>query len=286
MSANEAVGVIGLGIIGSRVARNLRQKGFDVRVWNRTKKNEEGFVDSLPELAAKSTVIQVFVSNDAAVLETVAQLRPALTSAHLVTLHSTISPKTAEKVKDEIHSTGAAVIDAPFTGSKGAAANGRLVYYVAGNKPAVDRARPVLQASSKTMLFLDKFGDASAVKIATNLISAAIVEALAEALAIVEGAGVDPHKFAEAVEMNACRSGVSDLKLKSMIEGDFEPSFSLRNMLKDSRLALDLGAQCGVELPATRAVERVLDKGHRLGLDDKDYAVVAQIIKNNQKTDS
>ncbi len=246
------------------------------------KKDEEGFVDSLPELAGKSTVIQIFVSNDAAVLETVTQLRPALTSQHLLTLHSTISPNTAQKVKDEIRSSGAAVIDAPFTGSKGAAANGQLVYYVAGEKAAVDRVRPVLQASSKTILYLNKFGDASVVKIATNLISAAIVEALAEALTIVIGTGVDPHKFAEAVEMNACRSGVSDLKLKSMIERDFEPTFSLRNMLKDSRLALDLGSQCGVELPATRAVEQVLDKGHRLGLDDKDYAVVAQIIKNNQ----
>jgi 3-hydroxyisobutyrate dehydrogenase-like beta-hydroxyacid dehydrogenase len=279
MSTNQTVGVLGLGIIGSRVAKNLRQKKFSVHVWNRTRKDEEGAVDSPLELAKVSEIIQVFVSNDAAVLQTIEQLRPGLSSNHLITLHSTIATDTAKKVQEEVRGSGATVVDAPFTGSKAAAEKGQLVYYVAGDKAALDRVRPVLEASSKALLLLPKFGDANVVKIATNMISAAIVQALAEALAIVDEAGVDREKFAEAVELNACRSGVTDMKLKSMLERDYEPNFSLRNMLKDSRLALDLGSKYGLTFPVTKAVEQVLEKGHQKGLDEKDYAVVAELVR-------
>jgi len=278
MSTERNVGVIGLGIIGSRVAENLRKKGFTVRVWNRTKKEEANFAKTPGELAKACRIIQIFVSNDAAVLETIEKLKPSLTAEHLLTIHSTISPETAKKVKDEVASSGARVVDAPFTGSKGAAGNGQLVYYLAGDKADLDRARPVLEASSKATLQLDRFGDGSVVKIATNMISAAIVQALAEAWAVSESCGVSPEKFRQAVELNACRSGVSDLKLKSIQAHDFEANFSLRNMLKDARLALQLGEKNGIRLPATAAVKSVLEQGSEKGLAEKDYSVVAELL--------
>ncbi|MGA8655826.1 MAG: NAD(P)-dependent oxidoreductase [Chthoniobacterales bacterium] len=280
MSTERNVGVIGLGIIGSRVAKNLRKKGFDVHVWNRTRKQEENFAQSPADLAKACRIIQIFVSNDAAVLETIEKLKPSLTTEHLLTLHSTISPETAKKVKDEVAPSGARVVDAPFTGSKAAAGNGQLVYYLAGDQADLDRAKPVLEASSKAMLLFDKFGDASVVKIATNMISAAIVQALAEALAVSESSGVSPEKFMDAVEMNACRSGVSDLKLKTMLARDFEPHFSLRNMLKDEGLALQLGEKNGLRLPVTAAVKNVLERGNEKGLAEKDYSIVAELIRN------
>ena len=278
MSTERNVGVIGLGIIGSRVAENLRKKGFTVHVWNRTKKEEANFAKTPAELAKACRIIQIFVSNDAALLETIQKLKRSLTAEHLLTIHSTISPETAKKVKDEVASSGARVVDAPFTGSKGAAGNGQLVYYLAGDKADLDRARPILEASSKGTLLLDRFGDASVIKIATNMISAAIVQALAEAWAVSESCGVSPEKFRQAVELNACRSGVSDLKLKSIQAHDFEANFSLRNMLKDARLALQLGEKNGIRLPATAAVKSVLEQGSEKGLAEKDYSVVAELL--------
>ena len=87
MTTSSSVGVLGLGIIGSRVAKNLREKGFNVSVWNRTAKAEPGFVASPAELARRAEIIQIFVSNDAAVRETIAALKPALTERHLLLLH-------------------------------------------------------------------------------------------------------------------------------------------------------------------------------------------------------
>jgi 3-hydroxyisobutyrate dehydrogenase-like beta-hydroxyacid dehydrogenase len=279
MTTSFSVGVLGLGIIGSRVAKNLRQKGFKVSVWNRTAKTEPGFVSSPAELARHAEIIQIFVSNDTAVHETITALKPALTEQHLLLLHSTISPETARAVQAEVKATRTRVVDAPFTGSRAAAEKGQLTYYLAGDPADIERARPVLEASSKTMLIFDRFGDASTVKIATNLISAAIVEALAEAVALVEASGVDLAKFVEAVQFNACRSGVGDLKLPAILQRDFSPHFSLKNMLKDSRLALQLAERNSLSLPVTQAASQILARGDAAGLGDQDYAVVSELLR-------
>jgi 3-hydroxyisobutyrate dehydrogenase-like beta-hydroxyacid dehydrogenase len=280
MSTPIRVGVIGLGIIGSRVAKNLRKKGFEVYVWNRSPKPEPNFASSPAELAKACQIIQIFVSNDAAVLETLAAVRTALTPDHLVLIHSTISPETVLKAKDAVASTGAHLIDAPFTGSKGAAENGQLVYYLAGNKADLERAEPVLAASRKALVYFRRFGDASLVKIATNMVTAAIVQALAEALTVTERAGIDPQELVAAIENNACRSGVSDFKLKALIARDFDPNFSLMHMLKDSHLGLDLAKRLGVQLPLAETINQVLTEADSKGWSQQDFAVATNLVRD------
>ena len=280
MSTPIPVGVIGLGIIGSRVAKNLRKKGFEVYVWNRTPKAEPNFVSSPAEVAKAAQIIQIFVSNDAAVLETLAALRTELTPNHLILIHSTISPEAVQKARDAVTSTGAHLVDAPFTGSKGAAENGQIVYYLAGDKADLERAQPVLEASRKALVYFSRFGDASLVKIATNMVTAAIVQALTEALTITERAGIDPQELVTAIENNACRSGVSDFKLKAIIARDFDPNFSLMNMLKDSRLALGLAKSLGVQLPLAQTVNDLLTEADAKGWSQQDFAVASNLVRD------
>jgi 3-hydroxyisobutyrate dehydrogenase-like beta-hydroxyacid dehydrogenase len=282
MSTPVRVGVIGLGIIGSRVAKNLRKKGFEVCVWNRTPKAEPNFVNSPAEVAKAAQIIQIFVSNDAAVLETLAALRTELTPNHLILIHSTISPETVQKARDVVTSTGAHLVDAPFTGSKGAAENGQIVYYLAGDKADLERAEPVLEASRKALVYFNRFGDASLVKIATNMVTGAIVEALTEALTITERAGIDPQELVTAIENNACRSGVSDFKLKAIIARDFDPNFSLMNMLKDSRLALGVAKSLGVQLPLAQTVNDLLTEADAKGWSQQDFAVASNLVRDQR----
>jgi len=279
MSTPSRVGVIGLGIIGARVAKNLRKAGFDVYVWNRTPKDEPQFVQSPRILAETCQVLQIFVANDAAILETIENLLPALTPQHLLIAHSTISPETINEIAARIAPSGAHLIDAPFTGSKGAAEKGQLVYYVAADPADLERAKPVLEATSRHIVYFDNLGDASLVKIATNLITASIVQSLSEAVAITEKAGVDLNKLAEAIEYNACRSGVSDMKLPAIIKGDFEPNFSLTNMLKDSRLALQLAEIFKLELPVTETVNQILARADEKGWGAKDFAIISELVR-------
>ena len=280
MSTTSRVGIIGLGIIGARVAKNLRKAGFDVYVWNRSPKDDPQFVQSPKALAETCQTLQIFVANDAAILETIEKLRPALTPEHLLIVHSTISPDTIKQIKTEIDPAGAHLIDAPFTGSKGAAEKGQLVYYLAGDQADLERAKPILEATSKQMIYFDRLGDASLVKIATNLITASIVQSLSEAVAITEKAGVNPNKLVEAIEYNACRSGVSDMKLPAIIKRDFEPNFSLTNMLKDSRLALKLAEKLKLELPVTKTVGQVLARADEKGWGAQDFAVASELVRD------
>jgi 3-hydroxyisobutyrate dehydrogenase-like beta-hydroxyacid dehydrogenase len=281
MSTTSRVGVIGLGIIGARVAKNLRKAAFDVYVWNRTPQDQPQFVQSPQALAERCQVLQIFVANDAAILETLEKLRPALTPQHLLIVHSTISPETIKQIKVEIDPVGAHLIDAPFTGSKGAAEKGQLVYYVAADPADLERAKPILEATSKHMVYFDRLGDASLIKIATNLITASIVESLSEAVAISEKAGVNPDKLVEAIEYNACRSGVSDLKIQAILKRDFDPNFSLTNMLKDSRLALKLAEKFKLELPVTKTVSQVLERADKKGWGAQDFAVVSELVRGD-----
>ena len=127
-SKSKNVGLIGLGIIGSRVAAALRKRGLQVFVWNRTPRLEQYLVGSPVEVAELCDVVQLFVADDTALLETVRQLTPGLTAQHVVTAHCTVAPKRLMRGAAEIvERRGARFLEAPFTGSKVAAENGELV---------------------------------------------------------------------------------------------------------------------------------------------------------------
>src|SRR5207237_1543120 len=163
----KSIGVIGLGIIGRAIAAHLRRKGFSVFVWNRSPQPVPNFVGSLGELAGICNYIQIFVSDDEALLQTVEQLSEQLTPRHLVLAHSTVAPDSMRAAAEIVERRKARFVEAPFTGSKTAAEQGELVYYVCGNDEALREARPILEASSKEVIEIGpKIGHASAIKIA------------------------------------------------------------------------------------------------------------------------
>src|SRR5436190_28544 len=227
------VGIIGLGIIGSRVAGALRRRGLNVYVWNRTPRPEQNFVGSPAEVAELCDVVQIFVSNDEALLEMVRQLSSGLTAQHIVTAHSTVSPETMRAAAAIVHRRGARFLDAPFTGSKIAAEKGELVYYIGGDEAALKQARPILEASSKEIVAIGEIGDATVMKVATNIVTAATAQVAAEALALVRKAGMSAELFTRAMKSNASNSSTLEMKVPKMVEGDFEPHFSVKHMLKD-----------------------------------------------------
>ena len=273
---NKNVGIIGLGIIGSRVREVLRGKGFRVFVWNRTPKPVPNFVGAPVELAEMCDVIQIFVSDDDALIDVVRQLAPGIGARHIVVAHPTVAPYTMTSASEMVQRRGARFVEAPFTGSKEAAENGQLVYYVAGEESAIAEARPILQASSKDMTVIGAVGDATLMKIATNMVTAASVQAAAEAMALVRASGLSIEKFVEAMKGNASNSKTLDLKLPKMVSGDFEPHFSVKHMLKDMQIASRLGLTQHLELGVTSAArDRLLEQMQR-GFGDEDYSAIAR----------
>src|SRR6266496_6534568 len=188
-SKHQTIGVIGLGIIGRGVSENLRRKGFQVFVWNRTPRPVPNFVGSPADLAKLCDYIQIFVSDDEALLYSAHQLSENLAPRHIVIGHSTVAPDSMRAAAEIVGRSGARFVEAPFTGSKVAAEKGELVYYTGGNEEVLRQARPILEASSKRIVEIGDLGQASVIKIVTNMVTAASVQAAAEALAIVQALG-------------------------------------------------------------------------------------------------
>lgn len=268
--------MLGLGIIGSRVAENLRERGFHVFVWNRNPRPFPNFVGAPAELAEMCDYIQIFVSDDDALLDVIRQMAPALGPRHIVIAHPTVAPHSMRMAADLVERRGARFVEAPFTGSKLGAEKGELVFYVAGDEVALREARPILEASSKEIIEMGEIGQATVVKLATNIATAAGVQALAEGLALVNHAGIAPEKFVAALQNNASYSKTLAMKLPKMIENNFEPHFALKHMLKDMKIASQLGLSHHLELAVTTAArDRLLEQEQR-GYAEEDFSVIAR----------
>jgi 3-hydroxyisobutyrate dehydrogenase-like beta-hydroxyacid dehydrogenase len=274
--SSPAAGVIGLGIIGSRVAACLRKSGHQVWLWNRTLRPEPNFLSSPAEVAESAHHIQIFVSNGDALLSVIRDMAPALTPAHVILNHATVSPRDTLAAAEIVRDRQAAFLDAPFTGSRDAAQRGQLVYYIGGDPAALESVRPLLESSSKQILPVGDIGQASVLKIATNLLAASQVAALSEALALLDRHGVELNKLHLALEQNAARSGVVDMKLPCMLSGDFEPRFSLKHMFKDLQLALAMAEDKDIEIPTASASVGVAMAALQRGWGESDFSVVSR----------
>lgn len=280
------IGVLGLGIIGSRVAHLLNQAGEEVWVWNRTPKPVPRSIGRLADLGELVDTVLVFVKDGSALLECLDQLCPSLTPRHLVINHATIAPSEATEAHKLLDQRGISFLNAPFTGSRDAAAGGQLVYYVGGEPALLDRARPILDVSAKSILAIGTIEAAATVKIATNLMAASIVGSLAEAWKLSEAAGVSPQSFQLALENNAVFSGTSALKLPCLFEQDFAPRFSLDNMIKDVHLAAKLCQEAGFSSQQAAAFLAAAAPALAQGLGDLDFSVIGKIPHSPQPQNS
>jgi hypothetical protein len=276
VSGKPAAGVIGLGLIGSRVAACLRRSGYQVWLWNRTVRPEPNFLSSPAEIAEAVRYIQIFVSDGDALHSVLHAMLPALTAEHVILNHATVSPADTLIAAEIVAEKHASFLDAPFTGSRDAAAAGQLVYYIGGDSHVLERVRTQLGASSKQILQIGGIGQASVVKVATNLISANAVASLTEAFALLNRYGVELHKLPLALENNAARSGVIDLKTPCMLGADFEPRFSLKNMFKDVQIGLAMAEEKDIELPAAGAFAGLAMAGLQRGWGDEDFSVISR----------
>ena len=269
-----SIAVIGLGIIGSRCADKLADAGLKVRTWNRTPKNKACSAASASIAAKHADYISLYLKDDVAVRKVFASLENTLTSEQTILNHSTIDLDTTQWLAQKCQEIGCSFLDAPFTGSKVAAGQGALVYYVGGDADLLERARPVLEVTSKEIKHLGAIGSATIIKIATNLISATTVQALSEALAITDAYDIPADVLIESVTSNACGSPLAAMKLPTMASGDFETHFSMENMLKDSRFAIQLAQDKGLIIPGMQTTAHAMEQRCKKGDAQLDFSAL------------
>ena len=280
------VGFIGLGLMGRPMGLNLLKAGFPLTVWNRTPGRTEALaaagatVSSTPREVAASSDVVITIVSDPPALESVlwgpAGALGSMARGSLLIDSSTVSPALARRLAVDCAARGIEFLDAPVTGGTWGAEKGELVFMVGGKSETFERARPVLAAMGKRFFHLGENGAGQTVKLAMNLILALQVQALSEALALVTGSGIAGQKLVEVMQSSMARAPVLDVKAPVILEKKYAPSFPLRLMHKDMSLALELGNQTGVALPATAAAREVYNYVLGAAKEDLDYAAVAR----------
>jgi 3-hydroxyisobutyrate dehydrogenase-like beta-hydroxyacid dehydrogenase len=283
------VGLIGLGLMGHPMGANLLKAGHELTVWNRTASRGDDLVAqgakraATPrELAAASEFVISIVSDPPA-LESVlwreSGVFSGLRKGSLMIESSTVSPGLEKRAAAAAAAQGSEFLEAPVTGGTWGAEKGELVFMVGGEASTLKRAEPVLGAMGKKWFHLGPVGAGQTVKLAMNLLLNLEVEAFAEALALVTRAGVPGQSLFEVMQSSMGRSGVLDLKGANMLKGEYKPSFPLRLMHKDVGLALDLGNQLGVPLPAAAAAREVMNAVKGATTEDVDFSALATFWK-------
>ncbi len=270
------IAILGLGIIGSRAGSRLVDAGWQVACWNRTPKGLAGEMPT-PEAAIEgAAVISIYLKDVPAVREVFQRIGSFLEPGQVVLNHATLDLETTIWLNEMCIELGCRFLDAPFTGSKIASANGQLLYYIGGDPGLAKELEPYFNVTGKGQLYCGPVGAATVVKLATNLISACTVQALAESLAIATCHGVSAECLIEAVSLNASSSVLASMKLAAMASGNFETHFSLANMGKDSRYMLALAEAAGLETPAIAAVSKRMGELSADGMGDLDFSAVAK----------
>jgi 3-hydroxyisobutyrate dehydrogenase-like beta-hydroxyacid dehydrogenase len=281
-----AVGLIGLGLMGRPMAANLLKKGFEVTVWNRTASRAE----SLASQGARVAVTPRAVAAAADVLITIVSDPPAveqvlwgdegvlggLRRGSVLVDSSTVSPDLARRAAAACAERGVEFLDAPVTGGTWGAEKGELVMMVGGTAETLARVEPVFAAVAKRWFHVGPHGAGQTVKLAMNMLLALEVDALAEALALASAGGVPGERVVEVMQSSMARAPVLDVKAPMLLERNYAPSFPLRLMHKDLRLALELAKQLGVRLPAGEAVRDVYGAVLSAAKEDLDYAAVGR----------
>lgn len=255
----ERVGVIGLGIMGGGMARNLLKAGFPVTVWNRTASKVEPFVAAgaqagrnPAEVAAQSDVIITCVSDtpdvEAVILGENGILAGAKPGSLLIDC-STISPIATRSLAEKLAQNGIAMLDAPVSGGSEGAALGTLSIMVGGEAQDFERALPVLQAIGKKIIHVGPIGAGQTVKLVNQIVVVGNTLAMCEGLLFAQAGGVDLAKAVEVVGAGAAGSWMWNNRGPQILRRDWRPGFTIDLQQKDIRLVLEAADQLGVPLP-------------------------------------
>jgi len=283
------VALIGLGLMGSGMARRLLGAGFPLAVWNRNPERakalaaEGAHVAATPrDAAARADVVLSMVADDAASravwLGDHGALAGATRGAVLVEC-STLTVGWIGQLFREVAARGCELLDAPVTGSKPHAASGELVFLVGGSAAALETARPALAAMSRAILHVGASGRGALLKLVNNFMCGVQAASLAEALALIERSGLDRAKSLELLTTGAPGSPLVKTLSARMTARDYTPNFLLRLMAKDLTYALAEGRKYGLALATVASALEVVDQAVAAGNGDEDFSVLVEPLR-------
>lgn len=279
------VGFVGLGAMGSHMARNLHRAGLLCGVWNRTTEKAQTLAAelgtqapaSLEDLARSADAIVLCVSADQDVLDVVQALAPGLKSGAVVMDCSTVSAETARRSAQLLHQHQVEFLDCPVSGGVEGARDATLAIMVGGSDEAFAQAKPVLSALGKTIAHFGPTGAGQAAKATNQIMCAGIIETVSEAMAFARAQGLPLDKVVDTLGKGAGSSWYFVHRAPNMVRGAYPAGFRVRLHAKDLGICRDMAARFGVTLPV---VERMLDEYAELvsrGFGDEDISATFRL---------
>ena len=292
--AQGEIGFIGLGIMGKPMVRNLIKAGYSVTVHDVVATSVEEVVtdgarpaSSSREVAEKTPTVITMVpdsaDSEAAILGPNGVLEGASKGSVVIDM-SSIAPGTSLKISSACEANGVDFLDAPVSGGEPGAIAGTLAIMVGGKKEVFDRHLDLLGVVGGSIVLCGDYGAGNTTKLANQIIVAANIEAVAEALVLVKKAGLDPSVVFDAIKGGLAGSNVLNAKGPMMIAGDFTPGFRIRLHHKDLHNAMLTGKELGVPLPVTGLVQQMLGSLINDGKADSDHSAIANFIEDMANT--
>lgn len=278
----ERVGFAGLGAMGAGIARRLMDAGYEVAGWNRTKEKAEpllaagmGWANTPRELAGSVDALFTMLTNAAAVEATadgpdgvLAGIREGTVWADI----STIAPDASVAMADRVRETGSWFLDCPVSGSPATLAAGQMSVMAGGERAAFEHVEQVLHAIGPKVTYIGPNGQAILTKVAINLALVVSVTALAEAVALVEKAGVDRGAVVDAVLKSVIASPVVGYRAPLLVE-DTDVFADVELQQKDLVVAQELARRLGAAVPTCAATSEMLNAARSSERADRDFIV-------------
>ena len=279
------VAVLGTGIMGAGMARNIAKAGIEVRVWNRSRERAEPLAadgaviaDSPFAAVAGADVVVTMLFDEAAVSAVMEEALPAMAAGSVWVQSGTLGVEATERLAAQAAQAGVGFVDAPVMGTKQPAEEGKLTVLAAGAQELRPAVVPVFDAvAARTVWVGERPGDGHRLKLVANSWVVSVVAAAAQSIDLASRLGLDPQLFLDTIAGGASDCTYAQVKGRAMIAGEYPASFPLEGAAKDTRLILQTMGEAGARPDLMRALAGVyadaLDAGH--GADDLAAVVAA-----------
>jgi 3-hydroxyisobutyrate dehydrogenase len=285
---NTRLGFVGIGNMGSRMAKRLLEHGYQLIAYNRSREAAEALVkygatvaDSVAEVASKADVILSSLTNDTAVKSVYTDPQGVFAYVRrgsAIIEMSTVLPATSRELYELARQAGVKFLDSPVSGSTPSAEDGTLTIFCGGDEELFQAAQPIFSSIAGQYFYLGGSGSGTAMKLVANTLLGVGMQAIAESVALGQKEGLDRHRLLEVLSHTAVIAPAHLGKLPRADRGDYSAQFPIRLMNKDFGLVLETAAAARVPMPATAAAFQMNMAEFSEG-KEKDFSAVITLME-------
>ncbi|MCT7605076.1 NAD(P)-dependent oxidoreductase [Aliarcobacter butzleri] len=287
------LGWIGLGAMGNPMAFNLIKAGFALNIYNRTSSKIQNLkslgansFDNIKELVKNSEIIFLMLSNGESVREILTSkngILDSLSENKIIVDMSTISPLDSKEFYSLVKEKNCDYIDAPVSGSIGAAIAKQLIILVGGEEKAKEICKPYFEALGRATIDFGENSNGTSAKLSINMLLGVFTQAMAESITFSQKLGLDKEKVFEMISLSGMNTPLFQAKKESFSRNEFPSAFALELMSKDLGLLKQMIDNCNLNLPLSEISNETYLKAKEQGFGKEDMAAVIKTVKENNK---